>query len=251
MLTMAETYNESTTSLSDAAIILLPAVSTAASALPSHTPWLTPVSQKTEHGNSSRLLLGRSDFSSVRRVVDSHAYPLLVMSLDPTLRRLDVQWFGHRSGPMHLHQILLGLVSKPPTILRAFEETPGLVLAYAVSFFSPFSLSPDRTFWAPYIPLGWMALAILLVAFLLLRRSSIPILIAGSLCALYPLLLPAAIGVRSIGALSDRYVFFPFLFLTMAVIATIQWVSTKPAKTRWSAPFVLKMASSVPSMPIG
>lgn len=116
-------------------------------------------------------------------------------------------------------------------LLGALVDCPGVVLAYLVSFLLPFSVSPDRLFWAPWVPLGFLAFALLLAPFVVLRRRTKAAshadldLAAAALLALGPLLLPAALGVRSIGGLSDRYVFFPLLFLAVAVVAAGRLVS--------------------------
>jgi tetratricopeptide (TPR) repeat protein len=109
-------------------------------------------------------------------------------------------------------------------VLHSLLDCPGIVLAYLHSFFLPFSLSPDRQLWAPWVPLGWLALGLLgLAFFVMLRRTrrtpvhSDLFLAAMALVALGPMLLPAAVGVRNIGGLSDRYVFLPFLFVAVAV----------------------------------
>lgn len=113
-------------------------------------------------------------------------------------------------------------MAQKKAILHAFVDLPGVALAYATSFVSPISLSPDRKLWPTFVPLGWIALALLVVGFgLAIRRVRAAgrtdlMLAAGALAALGMLLLPAALGFRSIGALSDRYVFFPFLFVAIA-----------------------------------
>jgi protein O-mannosyl-transferase len=110
-------------------------------------------------------------------------------------------------------------------LLHSLLDCPGVVLAYLVSFLLPFSLSPDRLLWAPWVPLGWVTLVLVLGTFVVLRRrlkaqtQADLDLAAAALLSLGPMLLPAALGVRSIGGLSDRYVFFPFLFLSVAVVA--------------------------------
>lgn len=128
-----------------------------------------------------------------------------------------------------LRRLLMQTASLPMAqgraLLRAFVDLPGVALAYGTSFVSPFSLSPDRQLWPPFVPLGWVVLVLLVVGFWLVLRRVRPgircdiMLAAGALAALGLLLLPAALGCRSIGALSDRYVFFPFLFLAIASLA--------------------------------
>jgi tetratricopeptide (TPR) repeat protein len=109
-------------------------------------------------------------------------------------------------------------------LVHAMVDLPGVALSYVASFVSPFSLSPDRQLWPPIVPLGWLVLAIIVAGFVLAFRRSRPghrvdlALAAGAVGALGLLLLPAALGVRSIGALSDRYVFFPFLFLALVFV---------------------------------
>jgi len=116
-------------------------------------------------------------------------------------------------------------------LLHSLVDCPGVVLAYLVSFFLPFSLSPDRLLWAAWVPLGWLVLGLLLLLVVVFRRTlrarahADLALAAMALLALGPMLLPAALGVRSIGGLSDRYVFFPFLFLAVAVVAASRSIS--------------------------
>lgn len=129
-----------------------------------------------------------------------------------------------------LRKLLMQSASLPmaqgKAIVRAMVDLPGVALAYATSFVSPFSLSPDRHLWPPFVPLGWVALALLATGFVVAvrhtrqgNRANLG-LAAGALVALGLLLLPAALGFRSIGALSDRYMFFPLLFLAVAFLAT-------------------------------
>jgi hypothetical protein len=110
-------------------------------------------------------------------------------------------------------------------ILKSFVDCPGVVLGYLGGFILPFSLSPDKQLWRPLVPLGWGVLAVLALG-LGLGWRRLPARVkpdvrlgAGALVALGPLLLPAALGVRSIGALSDRYAFFPLLFIAIAALA--------------------------------
>jgi tetratricopeptide (TPR) repeat protein len=128
-----------------------------------------------------------------------------------------------------LRKLLMQSASLPmaqgKALVRAMVDLPGVVLAYATSFLSPFSLSPDRHLWPPFVPLGWAVLALLATGvFVAIRytrqvdRSNLG-LAAGALVAFGLLLLPAALGFRSIGALSDRYVFFPLFFLAVAFLA--------------------------------
>jgi hypothetical protein len=108
---------------------------------------------------------------------------------------------------------------------RALLDLPGLAVAYTASFFFPFSLSPDRQFWPGYVPLGFVIVLGMIAGFIVaLRRVSNerrPALMgaAGALLAFGVLLVPPALGIRSIGAQADRYVFLPLLFLTMGLIS--------------------------------
>jgi protein O-mannosyl-transferase len=110
-------------------------------------------------------------------------------------------------------------------ILRSLVDAPGVALAYAASFVSPFSLSPDRQLWPPFVSLGWAVLGLLVtVGALGWRRIPAAVrpqvrLAAWTALALVPLLLPAALGVRSIGALSDRYACFALFFLGLLTVA--------------------------------
>ncbi len=149
-----------------------------------------------------------------------------------------------------LRKLLMQSASLPmaqdKALVRAVVDLPGVVLAYATSFVSPFSLSPDRQLWPPFVALGWVALALLVTGFVLAfrrvrrgRRSTLA-LAAGAVAASGLLLLPAAVGVRSIGALSDRYVFFPFLFLAMAFLVATRAVTKLLAdvpRALWIGPF--------------
>jgi hypothetical protein len=116
-------------------------------------------------------------------------------------------------------------------MLRALADSPGVALAYFSSVLFPGSLSIDRPLWRPFVPLGYVAVAVLLVAALFLRRarrpsarSKLALAIAAS-CGGGTLLVPAALGTKSIGALADRYAFFAFLFLSVALVALIRLVS--------------------------
>lgn len=110
------------------------------------------------------------------------------------------------------------------SVWRSLIDCPGIMLAYGVSFVSPFSLSPDRAFRSDFVALGW-AVAVAVPALLLLWRKLAPTssphlrIVALACATLAPLFLPAALGVRSIGALSDRYACFPLLFLSIAAMA--------------------------------
>lgn len=133
-------------------------------------------------------------------------------------------------------------------LVHALVDLPGVALAYVASFVSPFSLSPDRQLWPPMVPLGWLALAPMVIGFVLAfrrvrtcHRADLA-LAAGASAALGLLLLPAALGVRSIGALSDRYVFFPFLFIASVFILAARAVAGLLAhvpRPLWKAPIYL------------
>jgi hypothetical protein len=147
--------------------------------------------------------------------------------------------------------LLMQAVSLPmaqsEALLRSAVDCPGVILAYVASFASPFSLSPDRQLWPPIVPLGWALLVLLATELVLAWRrissASKPDLRLAALAtlALGPLLLPAALGVRSIGALSDRYVFFSFFFLSLACLALAR------ALARWlrSCPRLLRTGPAV------
>jgi hypothetical protein len=151
-----------------------------------------------------------------------------------------------------LRRILMQSASLPmaqgKALLRAFVDLPGVALAYGTSFVSPFSLSPDRQLWPLFVPLGWVVLVLLVAGFVLaVRRARHAIrsdlmLAAGALAAFGLLLLPAALGFRSIGALSDRYVFFPFLFLAFASRVIARAVATLLVNVRraiWLGPLLV------------
>jgi len=148
-----------------------------------------------------------------------------------------------------LRALFMQAVSLPmaqeKSLLRAVVDLPGVALAYATSFVSPFSLTPDRHLWPTFLPLGWIALVALVIAMALFVRrvrAAARLDFGLALCALLalgPILLPAALGVRSIGALSDRYAFFPFLFLAIAFLATARIAALALARvhrTLWLAP---------------
>jgi len=127
-------------------------------------------------------------------------------------------------------------------MLHSFVDCPGVAFAYLGSFFFPFSLSPDRQFWPPLVPLGWAFLLLstagLVLAWRKIPHTARPDVRLGTcaLLALGPLFLPAALGVRSIGALSDRYAFFPFFFVALAVLALARGLALR------SIPSSLKIA---------
>ncbi len=132
-------------------------------------------------------------------------------------------------------------MAQEKSLLRAVVDLPGVVLAYATSFVSPFSLTPDRHLWPAFVPLGWIVLVVLAAAMAFLshrvRAAVAPTSFGLGLCALLalgPLLLPAALGVRSIGALSDRYAFFPFLFLAIALLAAARIAARTLAGVHWT-----------------
>jgi len=149
-----------------------------------------------------------------------------------------------------LRKLLMQSASLPmaqeKAILHTFVDLPGVALAYATSFVSPFSLSPDRQLWPPFVPLGWVVLALLATGFALVVRrvrganQADLLLAAGALAAMGLLLVPAALGYRSIGALSDRYVFFPFLFLAVAFLVTARMAArllVHVPRALWLGPF--------------
>ena len=151
-----------------------------------------------------------------------------------------------------LRKLLMQTASLPmaqtKAMLRALLDLPGVALAYAASFVSPFSLSPDRQLWPPFVPVGWVVLVLLVTGFALgIRRVRGGIrcdivLAAGALAAFGMLLLPAALGFRSIGALSDRYVFFPFLFLAIAFRVIARAAAQLLASVRralWLGPLII------------
>jgi protein O-mannosyl-transferase len=133
-------------------------------------------------------------------------------------------------------------------LLRSLVDTPGVALAYAATFVSPFSLSLDTELWPPLVPLGWVVLGLLATAVALGWRRFPPALrpelrlAAAATLALGPLLLPAALGVRSIGALSDRYAFFPLLFLGIVAVALARsldhYLGSLPRGLRTGLPLV-------------
>jgi tetratricopeptide (TPR) repeat protein len=136
-------------------------------------------------------------------------------------------------------------MAQEKSLLRAVVDLPGVALAYTTSFLSPFSLTPDRHLWRPFVPLGWMVFVFLATSTaILFRRARLAAradlrLALCALLALGPLLLPAALGARSIGALSDRYAFFPFLFLAVAFLSTLRGAVRALAnvpRTLWLAP---------------
>jgi len=160
------------------------------------------------------------------------ALPLAVLPLAMALGKLRATaasasaLFAVTIAYFPLRKVLMQTASLPMAqeraILRAFADLPGVALAYATSFVSPLSLSADHKLWPPFVPLGWIVLALMVAGFsFALRRARADsrkdlLLAVGALAAFGILLLPAALGFRSIGALSDRYVFFPFLLLAIA-----------------------------------
>jgi len=168
------------------------------------------------------------------------AFPLAVLALALATHRLRASAAAGSAlllgtlAYFPLRKILMQTASLPmaqgKALPHALVDLPGVALAYCSSFVSPFSLSPDRRLWPPFVPLGWVVLVILVIGFSIgVRRARSAIrgdlaLAAGALAALGLLLLPAALGLRSIGALSDRYVFFPFLFLAVAFVAVARAV---------------------------
>ena len=116
-------------------------------------------------------------------------------------------------------------------MLRALADTPGVALDCFGSVLFPGSLSIDHQLWPPVVPLGYVAIAVLLAAAFFLKRARRPnshgqiaLAIAAS-CGAGTLLAPAAVGVRSIGALADRYAFFAFLFISVALVTLIRLIS--------------------------
>jgi tetratricopeptide (TPR) repeat protein len=151
-----------------------------------------------------------------------------------------------------LRRLLMQSASLPMVqdgaLVNMFVDLPGTALAYATSYVLPFSLSPDRQMWLPFVPLGWAVFVLLVAGFgFALRRARLDrradvALAAGALAALGLLLLPAALGMRSIGALSDRYVFFPFLFLAIASIIAARTLARLLVNTRrvlWLGPLYI------------
>jgi protein O-mannosyl-transferase len=147
-----------------------------------------------------------------------------------------------------LRKLLMQSASLPmaqgKALVHAVVDLPGVALAHVVSFVAPFSLSPDRQLWPPMVPLGWLAMALLVLgfalAFLRVRPGRADLgLAAGAVAAFGLLLLPAALAVRSIGAFSDRYVFFPFLFLAVGCVvaarATARLMTHVP-RVLWMGP---------------
>jgi tetratricopeptide (TPR) repeat protein len=143
---------------------------------------------------------------------------------------------GAALGYFPLRSALMQATSLPmvqsASVGRSLLDCPGIVLAYAVSFVSPFSLTPDRAFKSEFVALGW-AVAVAIPALLLLWRRLAPTsvmnlrIVALAMAALAPLLLPAALGVRSIGALSDRYACFPLLFLSIVAVASSRAIAAR------------------------
>ncbi|MGD0837446.1 MAG: tetratricopeptide repeat protein [Polyangia bacterium] len=125
-----------------------------------------------------------------------------------------------------LRGLLMQSVSLPmaqgKAVLQACADWPGVCLAYLASFLAPFSLSPDRKLDPTWRFVGAVVLAMLFLGLaLVLRRARGRVpgearRAAGALAAFAILLMPAALGIRSIGALSDRYVFLPLFFLAVA-----------------------------------
>ena len=138
-------------------------------------------------------------------------------------------------------------MAQKQAVVRAFADLPGLALAYATSFVLPISLSPDRQLWPGFVPFGRAAAAVLLGGLVLTMRRARPEslihlkLAASALAAYGVLLLPAALGLRSIGALADRYVFFPLFFLALSFLALAR--SLKPALA--NLPAVLRVGPLV------
>jgi len=135
-----------------------------------------------------------------------------------------------------LRRLLMESAARPmgqwKPMLRALADTPGVTLAYASSVLFPGSLSIDRPLWRPFVPLGYVALAVLLAAAFFSKRATRPMargrlaLAMAASCGAGALLVPAAVGTRSIGALADRYAFFAFLFLSVALAALLRLVSS-------------------------
>ena len=121
-------------------------------------------------------------------------------------------------------------MTQSQSVVRACVDTPGVVLAHLTSMVWPIDLSPDRLLPVAYTVVGWGILLPLAVLFpWLWRRSSDEArgslyLVLSGLAGAGCLSLPAALGVRSIGALADRYAFLSLLFLGIAVIGMARWV---------------------------
>jgi hypothetical protein len=124
-------------------------------------------------------------------------------------------------------------ITQKQSVVRACVDTPGVVLAHLTSMVWPIDLSPDRLFPLAYTVVGWGILLLMagLVPWLWRRsshdvRSSLALAFSG-LAGAGCLSLPAALGVRSIGALADRYAFLSLLFFGIALIGLARLVLGK------------------------
>lgn len=124
-------------------------------------------------------------------------------------------------------------MTQQQSVVRACVDTPGVVLAHLTSMVWPVDLSPDRLFPAAYTVVGWGILLLLAgVVPWVWRcsrhdaRGSLALVFSG-LAGAGCLSLPAALGVRSIGALADRYAFLSLLFLGIALIGMARLVLGK------------------------